>query len=225
MPLLLTPEERDKMSRENFGLLHFVAQSFRNVGLPHDELVSIGSVGYAKALNTYDSTKGAKFSTYATNCIKNEILYFLRKEKKHVTNTISASYLLHTDSEGNSFALEDTLSDSEGTVNRVEDLLMFKEDVKLLMEAIERLPERERFIIKNRYGLLGEKPMTQHSLANKLGMSQANISKIEQGIVKKLFRYLNGRIKVEENGYYRDFSFGMLMDYVGREEEDEEYLN
>jgi RNA polymerase sporulation-specific sigma factor len=215
--LLLTSEEKDVMSRENMGLLHYVAQSFSNVNLPHDELVSIGSVGYTKALNTYDSEKGAKFSTYATNCIKNEILYFLRKEKKHMLNDISTNYALHTDNKGKDFLLEDTLSVDNG--NYVEDYIMFKEDVNLLMEAIDELPEREQFIIKNRYGLLGGQPLTQYQLAKRLRMSQANISKIEQGIMKKLYKTLSGKVRLEENGYYRDLPEHVFLDEVIREDD------
>lgn len=202
--MLLTPQEKNAMAEENFNLIHYVAKGFSNTGISHDELVSIGSVGYTKALNTYDAEKGAKFSTYAVNCIKNEILHFLRKERKHMENTVLSGTHLFTDSEGNTLSIEDTISNEMNDESMIEDLILFKEDIKILIEAIEKLSKREQYIIKNRYGLSGGEVMTQSQLADVLEMSQANISKLEQSITKKLFRYLNGRIKLEENGFYLD---------------------
>lgn len=202
--MLLTAQEKNVIAEENFNLLYYVANKFSNTGIPYDDLIGIGTIGYTKALNTYDLKKGAKFSTYAINCIRNEILHFLRKEKKHIQNTVLSGNSLYTDSEGNSLAIEDTISTNTNN-ETIEDKILLKEDIEILMETIKRLPEREQFIIKNRYGLLGKQTLTQNKLAEKLGMSQANISKLEQSIIKKLFRLLKGKIKLEGNDFYIDF--------------------
>lgn len=202
--LLLNPKEKNEIAEENFNLIHFVANNFSNTGIPHDELVSIGSVGYTKAINTYDPDKGAKFSTYAVYCIKNEILHFLRKEKKHMENTVLSGNSLFTDGEGNTLSIEDTISSDMNDEVFTEDLILFKEDISILMEAIKKLPKREQIIIVNRYGLNGGDVLTQATVGNKLGMSQANVSKLEGGIIEKLLKELKGKIKLEENGFYID---------------------
>lgn len=207
--LLLTPEEKNTIAEENFNLIHYVANSFSTTGIPHDELVSIGTVGYTKALNNYDKDSEAKFSTYAVTCIRNEILHFLRKEKKHTENTILSGTYLFTDKDGNALTVDDTLSNEmKNKINDevyVEDLILFKEDLAILMEAIKKLPKREQMIVINRYGLNGGKVLTQVQIGNKLGMSQANVSKLEQGILEKLAKELKGKIKLEENGFYIDY--------------------
>lgn len=202
--MLLNAEEKIEIAENNLKLIHHVAKGFSNTGITHEELVGIGSVGYTKALNAFDKDSNVKFSTYAYKCIENEIKHFLRKERKHLYNTVLSGYALYTDGEGNELTMEDTLSGEHNDEAQIEDLILLKEDIKILLNAIKRLPEREQYIIRRRYGLDGKKVSTQHELAEELDMSQANISKLEQGIVKKLFRYLNGRIKLEENGFYRD---------------------
>lgn len=202
--MFLNASEKIKFAEKNFNLIHYVANSFDNTHLSHDELVSIGSVGYTKALNTYRKDKETKFSTYAIYCIKNEILHFLRKEKKHKNNLLSGN-VLSEDKEGNILSLEDIFSNDMNDEAFVDDLVLLKEDIKILTEAIKKLSERDQYIIKNRYGLDGRKIMTQYDIATELGMSQANVSKLEQGILKKLFRKLNGRIEIEDNNFYRDY--------------------
>lgn len=205
MCLFLTPEEKNKLAEENFNIIHYVAKSFSNTGLGHDELVSIGSVGFVKALNTYTEKKGAKFSTYAVACVRNEILHFLRKEKKHVDNTVLSGNAVYSDGEGGVLTIEDTLSNEMNNEAFVEDIILLKEDIKVLMEAIEQLSERDQFIIKNRYGIGGGQIMTQEEIGRILGMSQANISKLEQGIIAQLNSILKGKVDVEDTEYYSDY--------------------
>jgi len=205
MCLLLTPEEKNKLAEENFNVIHYVAKSFSNTGIEHDELVSIGSVGYVKALNTYSEKKGAKFSTYAIVCVKNEILHFLRREKKHVDNTVLSGNTMYSDGEGGVLTIEDTLSNEMNDEAFVEDVILLNEDIEILMNAIRKLPKRDQFIIINRYGIGGRKVMTQEEIGKTLGMSQANVSKLEQNIIKELNSLLKGKIDIEENDYYSDY--------------------
>lgn len=205
MCLFLTPEEKNKLAEENFNIIHYVAKSFSNTGLGHDELVSIGSVGFVKALNTYTEKKGAKFSTYAVVCVRNEILHFLRKEKKHVDNTVLSGNTVYSDGEGGVLTIEDTLSNEMNNEAFVEDVILLNEDIEILMNAIRKLPKRDQFIIINRYGIGGRKVMTQEEIGKTLGMSQANVSKLEQNIIKELNSLLKGKIDIEENDYYSDY--------------------
>lgn len=205
MYLSLTPEEKNKLAEENFNIIHYVAKSFSNTGLGHDELVSIGSVGFVKALNTYSEKKGAKFSTYAIICVKNEILHFLRREKKHVDNTVLSGNVMYSDGEGGVLTIEDTLSNKMNDEAFVEDVILLNEDIEILMNAIRKLPKRDQFIIINRYGIGGRKVMTQEEIGEILGMSQANVSKLEQNIIKELNSLLKGKIDTEENDYYSDY--------------------
>jgi len=200
--LLLTAQEKNKIAEENFNLVHSAANSFSSSGIPHDELVGIGSVGYVKALNTYDDKKGTKFSTYAMYCIRNEILHFLRKENKHTKNTILSETVLFNDGEGHALTIEDTLSADMSNEALVEDLILFKEDLSILMDAVKKLPEREQKIIIYRYGLNGGKVFTQTEVGEKLNMSQANVSKLEAGILEKLKKELKGKIKLEDSKFY-----------------------
>lgn len=205
MHLLLTPEEKNKLAEENFNIIHYVAKGFSNTGIQHDELVGIGSVGYTKALNTYSEKKGAKFSTYAVVCVKNEILHFLRREKKHVDNTVLSGNTMYSDGEGGVLTIEDTLSSEMNDEAFVEDIILLNEDIEILMDAIGKLSKRDQFIIKNRYGIGDGEIMTQEQIGKILGMSQANVSKLEQGIIEELNSLLKGKINIEDTEYYLDF--------------------
>lgn len=205
MHLLLTPEEKNKLAEENFNIIHYVAKGFSNTGIQHDELVGIGSVGYTKALNTYSEKKGAKFSTYAVVCVRNEILHFLRREKKHVDNTVLSGNIMYSDGEGGVLTIEDTLSSEMNDEAFVEDIILLNEDIEILMDAIGKLSKRDQFIIKNRYGIGDGEIMTQEQIGKILGMSQANVSKLEQGIIEELKSLLKGKINIEDTEYYLDF--------------------
>lgn len=205
--LLLSSKEKNEIAGKDFNLIHHVAHGFSTTGIPHDELVSIGTVGFTRALNSYkkDNPREAKFSTYCIYCIKNEILHFLRKEKKYKENTVLSGNPMYTDGEGNSLTIEDTLSNEKVDENLIEDMIIFQEDLSILMDAISKLEEREQVIIISRYGLNGEKILTQEKIGKKLGMTQANISKLEWGIIEKLHKALDGKINIESDGFYLDY--------------------
>ena len=205
MHLLLTPEEKNKLAEENFNIIHYVAKGFSNTWIQHDELVGIGSVGYTKALNTYSEKKGAKFSTYAVVCVRNEILHFLRREKKHVDNTVLSGNTMYSDGEGGVLTIEDTLSSEMNDEAFVEDIILLNEDIEILMDAIGKLSKRDQFIIKNRYGIGDGEIMTQEQIGQILWMSQANVSKLEHVIIEGLNSLLKGKINIEDTEYYLDF--------------------
>lgn len=205
--MLLTSKEKNILAEENMKLVYFVVNKFVNTGISREELTSIGLVGYTKALNTYNTEKKAKFSTYAVTCIKNEILYFLRKEKKHRDNSILSGNLINEDDEGNLLSLEDILTNEMNDEISIENATLLKEDIEILRDAIKKLSERDQFIIINRFGLNGGKILTQTKVGERLGMSQANVSKLENNIVKRLFFFLNNKIKIEDNDFYFDLEF------------------
>lgn len=173
------------------SLVYFVANKFLNTKIPVDELASVAMVGFTKALNHYDTERNVKLSTYAYNCMRNEILFFLRKENKHMVNNVSLNHVLSTDKDGGSFVVEDTIS-AEG-IDEVdpEEQLIESDSNKALLEVVAKLDDKERFIIINRFGLFNHKVLTQKDIANQIGMSQANVSKIEKLILIKLQKELS----------------------------------
>lgn len=182
---MLTPEEQEKIANENYNLIHYVLKGFQNTGISYDELESVGNLGFAKALASFNKMKGIRFSTYAINCIKNEVLFFLRKEKKHL-NTVSFSKELLNDGKGNSFTLEETLEDTKFSELGIDYDLLEEERKSSLLKAIKQLNKDEQYIMSYRYGICGLKAKTQKELAMEMQMSQANVSKIQRNCLKKL---------------------------------------
>lgn len=199
----LTEDEKRQYAEENQRLISWTANRFSNYPVDKEELVSIAMVGFTNALNNFQKDKGAKFSTFAVKCMTNELLHALRNESKHIKNSILSGTALYTDSEGNSLTIEDTLSAEMNNESSLEDSVMMKEDYKLLREAIETLPEREQEVIRRRYGIDCD-PETQNDIAVSLNMSQANVSKIEQSIIKKLYIRMKGQVQIEDSNYYTD---------------------
>ena len=151
-------------------------------GVDLEDLVSIGSVGLIKGVNTYKPSKNIKLATYASRCIDNEILMFLRKNKRR-RGEISFEDNLSFDSEGNELHLEDVLgTDSDIVTKGLEEEI----EKKLLYEEIEKLNERDKKIMILRYGLYNSEEMTQKDVANLLGISQSYISRIEKKVIRKL---------------------------------------
>lgn len=183
---MLTPEEKEQLAEENSSLVFYVVKMFQGSGVSYDELVSVAMVGYAKALNTYDTKRNIKFSTYAINCIKNEVLFFLRKEKRHIKNSVSLSSVLSTDKNGNNLLLEETVSNYDLQDPSVEEKVITADDIEKLRKIVEELPEKERYIITYRFGLDGGIIKTQREIADDIGMSQANVSKIEKNTLDKI---------------------------------------
>lgn len=188
----LTDKEKDEFVRNNEALVHFVAKKFQNTRIEHSELVDIANLGLTKALNGYRKNRGVKFSTYAHNCMYNEILFYLRKEKKHHENTVSFNNPVATDKDGHVFEEESRISETQmGTYKRsLEEDAEVHEAVDCLNKIIEGLNETERFIIVSRFGLGGTEILTQKEIADKINMSQANISKLEKTIMTKISKLM-----------------------------------
>lgn len=205
--LSFTAAEKNRLARENDKLIHYVANSFICKNTTHEEFYEIASIGFTKALNNYnpEDDRGAKFSTYATTCMRNEILHFLRKNNKHYERVSLLGNLRYND-DGSTYSAEDIVSTEMAGEQGLEDRIAFKEDVSIIMKAIKNLPEREIFIIKNRYGLNGGDVLTQSEVGRQLGMTQANVSKLEASILVKLRISLEGKIDIEGDGFYRDYS-------------------
>ena len=199
--MLLTAEEKDFYAEENDALVFYVVKMFQNSGVAYDELVSIAMVGYAKALNAYDTERQVKFSTYAINCIKNEILFFLRKEKNHMKNTFSMNTILSTDKNGNNLSLEETVGNTDNNEMTLEQDVMLSGDIALLRKAIDFLTDKEKYIITYRFGLDQGIVKTQREIADTIGMSQANVSKIEKNILDKIKKILKDKYHVVDNTY------------------------
>ncbi len=166
----------------NLRLVVYIARKFENTGIHIDDLVSIGTIGLIKAVNTFDPHKNIKLATYASKCIENEILMFLRRNNK-VKAEVSFDEPLNVDWDGNELLLSDVL----GTEN---DLVLKNIEAeverKLLYSAIEKLSSRERKIMELRFGLLGQEEKTQKEVAVLLGISQSYISRLEKRIIKRL---------------------------------------
>ena len=173
---------KQKLIEHNIRLVVFLAKKYENTGVDLEDLVSIGSIGLIKGINTYKSDKNIKLATYASRCIDNEILMFLRKNKKRKSE-ISLEDSLSYDGEGNELRLEDILGTEEDIVTSGIER---ETEKKLLLEEIDKLNERDKDIMIMRYGLFGKEAMTQKDVADYLGISQSYISRIEKKILKKL---------------------------------------
>lgn len=173
---------RDKLIEHNLRLVVFLAKKYENTGVDLEDLVSIGTIGLMKGVKTFSSDKNIKLATYASRCIDNEILMFLRKNKK-VKGEVSFEESLSFDSDGNELHLEDVLGTDADIVTRgLEDDL----NKRLMMEEIDRLNKRDREIIIMRYGLFNHPEKTQKEVADILGISQSYISRIEKKVIKRL---------------------------------------
>ncbi len=173
---------KNKLIEHNLRLVVFLAKKYENTGVDLEDLVSIGSVGLIKGVNTYKLDKNIKLATYASRCIDNEILMFLRKNKRRKTE-VSFEDNLSYDSEGNELHLEDVLGTDSDIVTKE---LEHEVEKKMLYKEIENLNERDRKIMILRYGLYDVDEMTQKDVANLLGISQSYISRIEKKVIKKL---------------------------------------
>ena len=175
-------EARNILIEHNLRLVVFLAKKYENTGYDIEDLVSIGSIGLIKGINTYKIDKNIKLATYASRCIANEILMFLRKNKKR-KGEISFEDALNYDAEGNELHLEDILGTEDDIVPKEFQDKMDKEQLE---KEINTLDEREKSIMTLRYGLFNTKEYTQKDVANMLGISQSYISRIEKKVIKKL---------------------------------------
>ena len=175
-------EARNKLIEHNLRLVVYLAKKYDNTGYDLEDLVSIGSIGLIKGINTYKIDKNIKLATYASRCIANEILMFIRKNKK-TKGDISFEDALNYDGEGNELHLEDIMGTTgDIVVKEYED----KVDREQLIKEIKNLDSREKEIINLRYGLNGYNEYTQKEVASILNISQSYISRIEKKVIKKL---------------------------------------
>ena len=182
--LAINGDEKAKniLIEHNLRLVVFLAKKYDNTGVDLEDLVSIGTIGLIKGVNTYKNDKNIKLATYASRCIDNEILMFLRKNKKR-KGEVSFEDSLSYDAEGNELHLEDVLGTDANVVSQgIED----ETDRRLMYEELNKLNDRDKEIISIRYGLLGKKEMTQKDVANMLGISQSYISRIEKKVIGRL---------------------------------------
>ena len=175
-------EARNKLIEHNLRLVVFLAKKYDTTMYDLEDLVSIGTIGLIKGIKTYKLDKNIKLATYASRCIDNEILMFLRKNKKR-TKEVSFEDSINFDSEGNELKIEDVFGTEEDIVHKSIEC---QEDKKILEEEISNLDDRDREIIEFRYGLCGKRELTQKELADKLSISQSYISRIEKKVIKKL---------------------------------------
>lgn len=175
---------RRELIEHNLRLVVYISKRFENTGINIEDLISIGTIGLIKAVNTFNSGKKIKLATYASRCIENEILMYLRKISTQRTE-VSFDEPLNTDWDGNELLLSDILGTDEDEVSRpLED----DADRQMLMAAIDCLNERERTIILMRFGLSGSGEYTQKEVADMMGISQSYISRLEKKIIDRLRR-------------------------------------
>ena len=173
---------RQLLIEHNLRLVVYIAKRFENTGAGIEDLTSIGSIGLIKAINTFRPDKNIKLATYASRCIENEILMYLRKHSG-VRVEMSIDEPLNTDWDGNELLLSDILGNDEDTVASELELLEERERIR---RAVSSLEAREREIIELRYGMGGRRELTQKEVADKLGISQSYISRLEKKIIAKL---------------------------------------
>lgn len=173
---------RQILIEHNLRLVVYIARKFDNTGVGLEDLISIGTIGLIKAVNTYRSDKNTKLATYASRCIENEILMYLRKSVNQRTE-VSIDEPLNTDWDGNELLLSDVLGTEPDCVMRpVEDDV----EKQILLRVLKNLPEREKTIISLRFGLSGKDEMTQKEVADLLGISQSYISRLEKRIIQRM---------------------------------------
>ena len=179
-------EARSKLIEHNLRLVVYIAKKFDNTGVGVEDLISIGTIGLIKGINTFNPTKNIKLATYASRCIENEILMYLRKNNKTKLE-VSIDEALNVDWDGNELLLSDILGTDEDVISRgIENEV----EKRLLYKAIEKLNTREKVIVEMRYGLnnVDGEEMTQKEVADSLGISQSYISRLEKKIIKRLKR-------------------------------------
>ena len=183
-------EAKNTLIEHNLRLVVYIARRFENTGVGLEDLISIGTIGLIKAVETFDAAKNIKLATYASRCIENEILMYLRKQGRE-RSEVSFDEPLNTDWDGNELLLSDVLGTDADEVSRT-----LEDDVErqMLLEAVDQLDERERSIISLRFGLRGRRELTQKQVADLLGISQSYISRLEKRIILRLRREISKQI-------------------------------
>jgi len=205
LPPPLTPEEearnvalflggdgkaKDVLIAHNLRLVVYIARKFDNTGFPLEDLISAGAIGLIKAVGTFDPEKKIKLATYASRCIENEILMFLRRNGK-TRHEISFDEPLSVDWDGNELLMRDIMGTAPDIVSRGLDDAV---DRKTINQAVDQLPAREKLIIRMRFGMDGKGERTQKEVADLLGISQSYISRLEKRILKRLHKEIQSKI-------------------------------
>ena len=173
---------KQRLVEHNLRLVVYIARRFENTGINLEDLISIGTIGLIKSIGTYRLDKKIKLATYASRCIENEILMHIRKTANQKTE-ISLDEPINMDCDGNELLLSDILGTEEDMILRpLEDDV----DLRVLRQALKELPDREREIVLMRFGLEGRKELTQKEVAQKMGISQSYISRLEKRIMQRL---------------------------------------
>ena len=185
-------EARNKLITHNLRLVVYIAKKFESTKINIEDLISIGSMGLIKAVQTFKMEKNIKLATYASRCIENEILMHLRKTQNS-RQDISLDEVLNVDSEGNEMVLADILCSSD---DQALDQMVYDEDERKLFCAIDSLTKKEKEIIAMRYGLFGVEEKTQKEVADLMGISQSYISRLEKRIIDKIRHFINDDVKI-----------------------------
>lgn len=177
-------QARQTLVEHNLRLVVYISRRFENTGINLEDLISIGTIGLIKAIGTYRLDRKIKLATYASRCIENEILMYIRKISGRKTE-VSLDEPINMDGEGNELLLSDVLGTEEDTITRAleEDV-----DICVLRQALTTLPDRERLIVQMRFGLEGHREQTQKEVAEQMGISQSYISRLEKRILQRLKR-------------------------------------
>ncbi|MFD1849138.1 RNA polymerase sporulation sigma factor SigE [Oceanobacillus bengalensis] len=190
--LLILLPKGDKTARavlieRNLRLVVYIARKFENTGINIEDLISIGTIGLIKAVNTFNPEKKIKLATYASRCIENEILMYLRRNNK-LKSEVSFDEPLNIDWDGNELLLSDVLGTDDDIITKA---LESDVDKSLLKSALSKLNDREKQIMELRFGLIGQDEMTQKDVADMLGISQSYISRLEKKIIRRLKKEFN----------------------------------
>ena len=177
-------DRREMLVIHNLRLVVYIARKFENTGVGIEDLVSIGTIGLIKAVNTFRPSKKIKLATYASRCIENEILMYLRKTASR-KNEMSIDEPLNVDWDGHELLLSDVLGSDSDSVNRN---IEYQDEKRRILSLVKQLSDRERQIMTMRFGLFGSKEYTQKQVADMMGISQSYISRLEKRIVQKLKR-------------------------------------
>lgn len=188
-----TKKEAEIIANENLGLIHHIIGTLNISDYDYTDLYDAGLFGYTKAIQSFDKGRNVQFSTYACNCIRNEILAQMKKDMNHISNDVSLHQPLSTSGTGNEHDLfiEDIVEDPYSKIRKTEDKMIACETQNRIEKALIRLTDDEQFVIKHRFGILGYPEMKQKEIAKILKMSQANVSKLEQSGLKKLKLFLS----------------------------------
>lgn len=181
---------KSMLIERNLRLVVYIARKFENTGINIEDLISIGTIGLIKAVNTFNPEKKIKLATYASRCIENEILMYLRRNNK-IRSEVSFDEPLNIDWDGNELLLSDVLGTEDDIITKDLDSSV---DKKLLKKSLEQLTDREKQIMELRFGLAGEEEKTQKDVADLLGISQSYISRLEKRIIRRLHKEFNKMI-------------------------------